>query len=545
MSKVANYLNEHILGEVTCNDAIRAAMSTDASVLTIKPEMVVYPRTTNDIRKVARFSNQLAEKGHLLPITPRGAGSDQTGAAIGKGIILNTTAHMDAIFEIDAKQRLARVQPGVTFKALNDALRLHGMYIPSYPASASYSTIGGAIANNASGLLSGKYGATGDWVSQIEVVLSSGDVLQTGRLSKRELGRKKGQQTLEGEIYRQIDNLITDNADYLSNAIDPSVRDNAGYTGIATAKRKDGSIDLTPIIAGSQGTLGVISEIIVKAEFLSGLSMAAIAFSDWNAARDSFDAIAALGPCVMELLDGGLFEAALEQGKKYEFYADASASGSAAAILLVGFDNQNERQRGKRVKKLRKMLEPTGTYVSVAKDNADTAALLALRDVSSVIVAPDTGTELTPPLVDGAYVPSGRFEEFMSALAVLGDKYHVGLPLYGNVLDNVYKVRPLFELHKVTERQKLLKFTDEYAKLIASHGGHLIGESGEGRFKALFAHKEFDEDLAAIYDAVRKAFDPQGIMNPGVKQPTELKTLVAQLRKSYDLSAFAGYFPAN
>lgn len=112
MSKVANYLNEHIQGEVTTNMAVRQAMSTDASVLSVMPEMVVYPRTTNDIRKIARFSNQLAEKGHMLPITPRGGGSDQTGAAIGKGIILNTTAHMDAIFELDAKQKLVRVQPG-------------------------------------------------------------------------------------------------------------------------------------------------------------------------------------------------------------------------------------------------------------------------------------------------------------------------------------------------------------------------------------------------------------------------------------------------
>ncbi|MFZ1360834.1 MAG: FAD-binding oxidoreductase [Candidatus Saccharimonadales bacterium] len=545
MSKVANYLNEHILGEVTCNEAVRAAMSTDASVLTIKPEMIVYPRTTNDIRKVARFSNQLAEKGHVLPITPRGAGSDQTGAAIGKGIILNTTAHMDAIFEIDVKQRLARVQPGVTFKALNDALRLHGMYIPSYPASASYSTIGGAIANNASGILSGKYGATGDWVSQIEIVLSSGDVLQTGRLSKRELGRKKGQQTLEGEIYRQIDHLITDNTEYLGSAIDPTVRDNAGYPGIATAKQKNGSLDLTPLIVGSQGTLGIISEVIVKAEFLSGLSMVAIAFTDWNTARDSFDAIASLGPCMMELLDGGLFETALAQGKKYEFYTEASESGSVAAVVLVGFDNPNERQRNKRIKKVRKLLAPTESYLSITKTNVDTATLLTLRDVTTALVVPNQGTELTPPLVDGVYIPSGRFEDFMAALGELAEKQHVVLPIYGNVLDNIYKVRPVFQLRKVTERQKLLKFTDEYAKLVTSHGGHLIGESGEGRFKAIFAHKVFDEDLVAIYNTVRSTFDPQGIMNPGVKQSTDVKTLVSQLRKSYELPALAGYSPTS
>src|ERR1700757_4233622 len=128
MSKVAQYLNEHLLGEVTTNDHVRKQFATDGSVLAIVPDMVIYPRTTSDLRKIARFSWQLAEKGHRLPITPRGGGSDQTGGAIGSGVIIDTVAHMDAIFELDAKQRLVRVQPGVNFKALNDALKLHGYF---------------------------------------------------------------------------------------------------------------------------------------------------------------------------------------------------------------------------------------------------------------------------------------------------------------------------------------------------------------------------------------------------------------------------------
>ena len=182
-SKVAAYLQEHILGEVVTDTALLEHMSHDASVLEIKPEIIVYPRVTNDIRKVARFAWQLAEKGHVLPITARGAGTDQTGAAIGKGIVLSLTAHMNNILEFDQKQKLVRVQPGVNAKALNDALALHGLGIPAMPRSASYSTIGGAVANNASGSMSGKYGSIAQWVTQLEVVLANGDLIQTGRLS--------------------------------------------------------------------------------------------------------------------------------------------------------------------------------------------------------------------------------------------------------------------------------------------------------------------------------------------------------------------------
>lgn len=545
MSKVANYLNEHILGEVSSNTAVRQAMSTDAGIFSITPEMVVYPRTTNDIRKVARFSNQLAEKGHALPITPRGGGSDQTGAAIGKGIILNTTAHMNSIFEIDTKQRLIRVQPGVTFKALNDALRLHGMYIPSYPASAAYSTIGGAIANNATGILSGKYGATGQWVQQIEVVLSNGDVLQTGRISKRELNRKKGQQTFEGEIYRQIDNLINDNAEFISNSIDTDIYDGAGYTGIASVRQKDGSIDLAPLIVGSQGTLGIVSEVIMKAAFVNEIVVSAVAFTSWEDARDALDAMASFEPAVMELIDGTLFETALERGKKYSFYGEASDSGSVKAVVVVGFDDASERLRHKKGKKLRKMFEPTDAFVKTASDSAESEELLSLRDVTTVVVTPEDALEATPPLVDGAYIPQGRFEDFMSSLELLSAKYHVKLPVYGRVLDNVYHVRPAFQLHKVGDKQKVFKFTDEYARLVSSHGGHLVGEAGEGRFKAPFAYKEFDDELQAIYDGVRAIFDPLEIMNTGVKQTADIKTLVSHLRKGYDLGAFANYSPTS
>ena len=129
MNKVAIYLRGHISGEVSTRDDVREAMSIDGGVLKQKPEMVIYPRNTNDIRKVARFSWQLAEKGHKLPITVRGAGTDATGAAIGKGIALVTAAHMNTLFEYDAKQKLIRLQPGVTVGTLNQALALHSTSI--------------------------------------------------------------------------------------------------------------------------------------------------------------------------------------------------------------------------------------------------------------------------------------------------------------------------------------------------------------------------------------------------------------------------------
>jgi len=537
-SKVAAYLQEHILGEVVTDAALLEHMSHDASVLEVKPEIIVYPRVTNDIRKVARFAWQLAEKGNILPITARGAGTDQTGAAIGKGIVLSFTAHMNNILEFDQKQKLVRVQPGVNAKALNDALALHGLGIPAMPRSAGYSTIGGAVANNASGSLSGKYGSIADWVAQLEVVLANGDLIQTGRMNKRELNKKKGLQTFEGEIYRNLDNLIEDNKQLIDEKLGGDVRDNLGYNALSQVKQKDGSLDLTPLFIGSQGTLGVISEMILKSDFV-GMHMGAavLAFTEYEAARDMMDELATFAPAFLEFYDGELFQDAGNKGRQYTFTRDIAEP--VIAVVVLGFDDFNEHARRKKLKKVTKMAEDRGVYIQTA-DGEEARELLAVREVTAYRVVPGAGLS-APPLFDGAYIPRERLDYFLSGVAELAAKHHVSLPIYGSVLENIYSARPVLHLKKVGDKQKIFKLLDEYGKLVDQHGGHLIAEAGEGRMKARFAYAAIDDDVAELFASIKLIFDPNGILNPGVKQVSEVRQLVSQLRADYDIAAFSDY----
>ena len=530
MSKIARYLQEHIQGEVSTNAATLRALSTDAGVLEVIPEVVVYPRVTNDIRKVARFAWQLAEKKHILPITARGAGSDQTGAAIGKGVILSLPSHMNEILEFDSRQRLIRVQPGLNARALDTALRLQGMTIPALPVSADYSTIGGAVANNASGPLSGRYGAMDSWVHQIELVLANGDILQTQRVSKRDLDKKKGMQTFEGEIYRSIDNLIEDNKKLIEDKLGSDVRDNVGYASIANVKQKDGSFDLTPLIVGSQGTLGVVSELIMKADFVSAQTGAVVAaFTSRDAARDALDKLRTMNPASLDYYDGELFEVAAAQGKSYPLCQSLDAQ--VGALIAMSFDDFNEKVRARRIKKVRKLL----TGVECRIDSADGAAakeLLTVREVTAYALSPAEKDMTAPALFDGAYVPRMRYEDFRTSVAELGAKYAVTLPLHSRALEDIHYLRPSLQLKKVGDKQKVFKLIDEYADLVEKLGGHLVAESGEGRIKGRFAYKHLDADVTALFAKVRAVFDPHGFMNPEVKQDNELRTLVSQLRSS-------------
>ncbi len=542
MSKVATYLQEHIQGEVSTNAAVLNALSTDASVLKIMPEMAVYPRVTSDIRKVTRFAWQLAEKGHVMALTPRGSGADQTGAAIGSGIIMVLPAHMNRIFELDAKQKLVRLQPGVSAKSLNDALALQGLTIPALPSSVGYATVGGLVGSNSGGELSGRHGAIDAWVHQLEVVLANGDVLQTGRISKRELNKKKGLQTFEGEIYRGIDNLITDNQQAINEKLGSDIRDNVGYAAITQVKRKDGSFDLTPLFIGSQGTLGIISEMIMRADFLSThMAVAALTFASSNVARDAMDQLRKFEPTFLEYVDGAYFELAAEHGKTYDFYKNSGIAPEA--VLLIGFNDFSERSNTKKLKKLAKSLSKQDGISIAGASGIEAADLLAVREISSYLIAPDGKDKTAPPLFDGAYVPSARFEDFLTATKALGVKYSVALPIYSRVLEGLVFTRPVLQLQKVADKQKLLKLLDEYADIVAAHSGHLIGDGGEGRIKANAAYKPLDADVLDLFAAVKLLLDPHGITNPGVKQASDASTLTKQLRSSYDVAQFAQHVP--
>jgi FAD/FMN-containing dehydrogenase len=537
MSKIAEYLNEHILGEITSSKAIRERFSRDGSVLSIQPELVMFPRVTNDIRKAARFSWQLAEKGHVMPLTARGSGTDTTGGAIGKGLIIDTVSHLNNIIFIALKGRdhFVHVQPGVTFKALNDALNWQGMQVTSYPESGN-ATVGGAVAGNLGGQLSGKYGLTGDLVTRLEVVLANGDLIETSRLSKHDFNKKKGLQTLEGEIYRKIDGLIEDNQEAIDRITSGGRTDNTGYSGIAKVKNRDGSFDLTPLFVGSQGTLGIISEVVLKTDFISKDKTILVAvLPSVEAGRDVADILRTLDPESLEIYDGKFFESAKEKGKNYALFSSTDANGDIGSVLYVQFGDFSDRARARKLKKAVKTLAKYNASTITSNDHS-IEELLAIRDVSSSVYVSESRGESWPPLFDGASVPSERIGEFTNAIFELAARNHVELPMRIRVLDGTIFTRPALHLDKITDRQKAFKLISEYSQLIDRIGGKFISEGSEGRIKASAAYALLDDDLTSLYDQIRTVFDPFGTLNPGVKQAADLKSLAGQLRTSYDIA---------
>lgn len=538
MNKITKYLNEHILGEATSSLAARRHFERDGSILSITPDIVVMPRVTNDIRKIARFSWQLAEKGHILPITTRGGGTDQTGAAIGKGIMIDTKTHLNKIlyFAPNDKQHIVHVQPGVTFQTLNSILEWHGLYVPSYPSSSARSTVGGAVANNAAGQFSGAYGSVGDWVTRLEVVLANGDIIETSRISKRDLNKKKGLQTLEGEIYRKIDGLIEDYQELINEMIASDTRDNTGYSGIAKVKQRDGSFDLTPLFIGSQGTLGIISEIVLKTAFYSSNQTILVAvLPSLDVARDAVDDLRKLEPVSIDIFDGQIFEEARTKGKHFPALESNTDKYSTGAVVFTVFSNFSSRTRQHKIKRAIKALEKLEATI-INSDENDQDDLSSIREVAQSTFMAESTDDSYPPLVDGAMIPSVRQGEFISGVAEIAHKYHLSLPLQIKALDNTFYTRPRLKLRAVSDKQKVFKLISEYTNLVAKCDGNMLADSAEGRLKSYAVYKQIDKEVLKIYEQVRSVFDPYNTLNPGVKQMNELKELVSLLRSDYSLA---------
>jgi FAD/FMN-containing dehydrogenase len=545
MSKVAHYLQEHLVGEVMISADARRYFATDGSILSVQPAVIVYPRSENDVRKVCRFTWQLAERGRVIPITARGAGTDQAGAALGSGIILALPAHMHRILELDDKSGVVVVEPGTNYGKLQQALHTHERFLPPYPPSLEYSTIGGAVANNASGEKSVKYGSTRDFVKSLRVVLANGEVIETSRLSKRDLNKKLGLATYEGEIYRAMDALLEENQAVLDKISLSVTKNSAGYF-LEDIKRRDGSIDLTPLFVGSQGTLGVITEITMETEQFNPISTLLMAhFDDIEKLQAAVLELRDLSdmPSAIEMVDGQLLS--VVDRINPNLLKDIITKPLAKATLLVEFDNPSERLQKKLAKKARKILERLATGVQIETEPLRQEQLWKVRQASSTVIAQSEGGGRALPIIEDGVVPPERLREYIEGIYQMFERNHLQAAIWGHAGDGNLHMQPVLDLAQVGDRQRAFRLLDEYYNLVISLGGTTSGGNGDGRLRAPYLQKLYGPEAYGLFAKVKQIFDPYGTLNPGVKMNGNMEAVKQQLRAGYSMEHLYDHMPRS
>ena len=543
MSKVAHYLQEHLVGEVMTSTDARRYFSTDGSILQLVPALIVYPKNENDVRKAARFSWQLAERGRVIPITARGSGTDQTGAALGSGILLVFPAHMNRILELDTKSNTVIVEPGINYGKLQQTLHTHSRFLPPYPAGLEYSTVGGALGNNAAGEKSVKYGDTRAFVQGLRVVLANGEVIETGRLSKRELSKKLGLATFEGEIYRSLDTLLEENHD-LIDRLDLNVRLNSAGYDLLDIKRRDGSFDLTPLLVGSQGTLAIITEAILHTEPYNAETTLVMAHFD--SLEQTQEAILELQklpekPSAIELIDDNLLQQlqALNPNQLKEILPPPYEP----ITLLVEFEG-GEKHAKKSLKKVHKIFDKFAKSSDIATDPDKQQEFWKVRQATSYLLAHNEGHVRPVPLVDAA-VPTDRLREYLDGLYELLKLSNIKPGVWGHAGDGNLYVQPNLNLGQVGDRQKAFRFMDEYHKLVIGLGGTISASSAEGRLRAPYLENMYGAELHDLLLKVKNIFDPYGTLNPGVKFGTSIDDLKPLIRPDYNIDHIYDHLPRS
>ena len=253
---IKSQLEKIISGEVSDDKDVIIKNSEDTSIFHIEPNCVVFPKHVTDIKTLVNFANQ--NKGEVS-LTARSAGTDMSGGPLTSSVVVSFTEHFNKIISVDDKQAIT--EPGVYYRDFEKETLKHGVILPSYTASKELNTVGGMVANNSAGEKSLTYGKTERYVRSLKVVLSDGNEYEFHKLKRAELEVKKSLDTFEGQIYRDVDWIIHENIDLLRNEKPIVSKNSAGYSLWNVWDESDDTFDLTQLFVGSQGTLGLITEI--------------------------------------------------------------------------------------------------------------------------------------------------------------------------------------------------------------------------------------------------------------------------------------------
>ena len=514
MNRFATYLQKHLDGEVLVGEDVREHFATDAGPLRIPPKIVVYPRHETDIRKVLSWCEQFAAKGVKMPVTARGGGTDLAGASVGPGIVLSLSAHLNNLLEFEGRRGYFRLQAGSDLNQWHQFLASQYRFFPPTKNAVPGATIGGAVANNSGSHYSEKYGLTNRYIRRLRVILSNGEVIIAEHLTRRQTLKKLNQSNLEGEIYRQLIQLWP-RYDDLIRDLPPD--QHLGYD-LRRVRLEDGGYNLVPLFVGSQGTLGIVTEIEIATRPFNPVPLSAILtcpnFKDLVALV--FE-IKKQRPAAVEMLDRTALKSIQRLAPGFLDNYDFDLN-KTAAVLLIEFDDPSYRRAWRKLKRVAKKARYYEVDCRPMPTFADQQQVERLRQATSFILTDTTGRSGRPVVgFEDVRLPLEQFDDFYRAATEMFRKSRLTFATWGNIGLGQLRTFPKLSLDDLAARRRYLKLLDAYFKLVRQHSGQIGVFHNDGRLRGPQLKSSLDPGLYDIQLEIKNLFDPNNLLNAGVK----------------------------
>ena len=549
METLVTALKKIMQGDITTDVRTRHAMSHDASIYELIPDVVIEPKDTGDIEALVSFVSEHKASYPKLSITPRSAGTDMSGGPLGNSIVIDMTRHFSDIRSV--KDNILHVQPGAYVRTIDPILDEKKLQLGCAPASRALCTIGGIVANNSGGEQSLRYGNADRSVRALNVVLADGKTYTIKPLTKKELDRKMALKTFEGSIYRQIFELIEKNYDLIRNARPRVSKNSMGYNLWSVWDRDTGIFDLTHLFTGSQGTLGIITdikmEVVPKAPH-SGLLLAYLpslkhlgsiittVIEHRPATFEGFDDITFnLGIRYFNTFRKQLGNREFLRQQAHLVKSVAKFKGHLPSLLLmIEFDGQTQQEVLDKIATLHADLKKYKIRMDIESDEKSSAPFWSIRRAALALLRNQVKSRYASPFIDDMAVNPRYLPKFIPELRKVIRKYKLPATIQGHFGDGNFHIIPLMDITNPKEQAKLEPIMRELIPIVLKYEGTMAGEHNDGMVRGAWLPAVFGQEMYSIFRAAKDIFDPQYIFNPHKKTDSTWEFSMSHLRSSHD-----------
>ncbi len=493
----------------------RHLYSADASMYQEVPAAVSFPANAEELAELIGLARRDG-----LGLTMRAAGTSLAGQATGGGVVADISRYMTEIVELDPARRRARVQPGVIRDQLNRAAAEHGLLFGPDTSTTNRCMIGGMIGNNASGSYSPAYGTTREHVVSVDCVLDDGSVANFGPLTSSELAAKCQLDSREGQIYREmLDLLKVHQSDIEAAFPHPEVtRRNSGYALDLLCRMEPFTpggppFNLSALLTGSEGTLAAIAEAELNLEPLKAHRALVVPhFDSLDAAMRATVEMLDLFPAAVELVDRHILEATrsnLTQSQNRFFL-----QGDPDCLLIIEFldeDGELARQRAEQAA----ALLTSATAAPVICDTDEMRRVWEVRKAGLGLLMGRVSDQKSPSFVEDTAVRVADLPGYIKDFQALMQRHGTECVFYGHAASGELHLRPVLDLRRPEGLETMKTMALDVAELVRRYRGSISGEHGDGRVRAQFLETLFGQEMVRLLERVKRIWDPDGIFNPG------------------------------